>query len=454
MEGMAANSKADFSPVSDIIRALQDILARPTQVTIPDLETPYFQASSPDANISAIELKDRTVIDVISTERQQQLDVVVHEISGLQTVMDSINNLHQQLSKKKDKITQSMNSHQRLASALWRFPTEVLSYIFMYCLPEDKYLSPMSNLAPALLTRICRRWRDVAVGTPVLWCRLFVDVYDRGWQKTAFGCDSWLKRSQQCPLSLAVKYVGHDTTNQRSLLRPYMSQISSLCICFSSFYPDGPFMLTDFIALQELTIHHSHHDPALVQWISRLPLTLRSLKLLGMWFDIGEPPSSKPVWSHLTNVHIVVYRDSKVLFLLRLCPNLSSLTACVTLGTLQAQMPFTHTKLQYLRIADGNMHAGSFHCLFDVLSLPNLRVLEASEIVPWPHEKFKDFLARSNCPLESLIFGVGVWATDEERAEYSALIPSMEVIVDHKRPNYRDLMLASTPNDGNDDGGL
>ncbi|KAG2350968.1 hypothetical protein BDR05DRAFT_840418, partial [Suillus weaverae] len=105
----------------------------------------------------------------IITEHQQQLDPVVHEISDLQTVMDSINNLHQQLSEKKDKITQSMNSHKRLASALWRLPTEVLSCIFMYCLLEDKYLSPVSNLAPVLLTRICRQWRDVAVGTPCLW---------------------------------------------------------------------------------------------------------------------------------------------------------------------------------------------------------------------------------------------------------------------------------------------
>ncbi|KAG2352740.1 hypothetical protein BDR07DRAFT_1223717, partial [Suillus spraguei] len=69
------------------------------------------------------------------------------------------------LAEKKDKITQSMNSHKRLASALSRLPTEILSHIFMYCLPEDKYLSPASKLAPVLLTRICRRWRDVAVST-------------------------------------------------------------------------------------------------------------------------------------------------------------------------------------------------------------------------------------------------------------------------------------------------
>ncbi|KAG1886084.1 hypothetical protein F4604DRAFT_61608 [Suillus subluteus] len=218
-----------------------------------------------------------------------------------------------------------------------------------------------------------------------------------------------------------------------------MNQISSLYICFSSSYPVVPLVSAGLIALQELTIYHPHHNPALVQWVSRLPPTLRSLKLLGLWFDIEQPSSLNPVWSHLTNVHIVIYRDAQVLFLLRLCPNLSSLMAHVTLGTLRGSIPFTHTKLQSLHVADNIMHAHSFACLFNALSLPNLRVLEAREIIPWPHEEFKKFLSRSSCPLESLIFGVGVWTTDEERAEYTALIPSREVVVDHKRPDYRDL---------------
>jgi len=37
------------------------------------------------------------------------------------------------------------------------------------------------------------------------------------------------------------------------------------------------------------------------------------------------------------------------------------------------------------------------------------------------------FFARSNCPLERLIFdaGVQVWMTEERRAEYTAFIPSL-----------------------------
>ncbi|KAG1740806.1 uncharacterized protein EDB91DRAFT_1004775, partial [Suillus paluster] len=77
-----------------------------------------------------------------------------------------------QLVDQKDRVIQSLDLHKRFGSALWRLPTEVLSHIFIFCLPEVKYLSPASKLAPMLLTRICQRWREVAVGMPSLWCML------------------------------------------------------------------------------------------------------------------------------------------------------------------------------------------------------------------------------------------------------------------------------------------
>ncbi|KAG1748696.1 hypothetical protein EDB19DRAFT_1683168 [Suillus lakei] len=436
---MAANSKANLSPVSNIIFALQVILAR-SQVIIPDLETPYSQASSLNTNYPAIELKDRAVIGAIITERQQELDAVLHEISGLETVMDGINNLRRQLVKKKDKITQSMNSHKRLISTLWRLPTEVLSSIFIYCLPEDKYLPPASGQAPMLLTRICRRWRDVAVDMPSLWCRLSVDVHDGYWQRAAFGCNSWLKRSQQRPLSLALTCVACDTVEQRSLLQPYMNQISSLNIHFPySYYADVPFMLTNLLTLQDLTIRVSDPQPRLVQWMSRLPPTLRSVKIMGL-FDIELLSSLNPVWFHLTDVHMTILRINEVLLLLRLCPNLSSLTTRVAPNRGQALVSFTHTKLQSLRIADNGVFTRPLSDMFNALSLPDLRVFEASNVLPWPHEAFKTLLARSNCPLETLSFGGDVTMTDEQRAEYVALIPSVEVVVDPRVPSWHVLL--------------
>ncbi|KAG1773303.1 hypothetical protein EV702DRAFT_1201180 [Suillus placidus] len=93
-------------------------------VQTPGLETPYSRF--PNVNHSAINGKDLD-ISAIVTKRQQQLDAVLHEISGLETIMDSVRNLHQQLVDKKEKITRYMNLHKRLVSALWCIPNEVLA---------------------------------------------------------------------------------------------------------------------------------------------------------------------------------------------------------------------------------------------------------------------------------------------------------------------------------------
>ncbi|KAG1813157.1 uncharacterized protein BJ212DRAFT_1366829 [Suillus subaureus] len=335
------------------------------------------------------------------------IDAILHEMSGLYAVMDSIKNLRLKLVEQKDKIVQSMTLHKRLVSAVWRLPPEILSHIFMYCLPEEQYLSPAPRLAPMLLTRICRRWRDVAVATPGLWCRLFVDVDYSDWQPTAFGCNSWLKRSRQYPLSLAVKFLADGIANQRILLQPYLNQISSLFAYFPLYCTDTPFMLTELVALQELVIHNLDYNPAL--------LNFEQLSFLN------------PTWPHLTNVHARILKESQVLLLLRLCPNLSSLTTRMRPGR-QALVAYTHTKLQSFRITAPRTPDRCLPRLMNALLLPDLRVLEAINITPWPHKEFKAFLARSRCPLETLILGAGVTIKNDQRAEYTALIPSLEYI--------------------------
>ncbi|KAG1738481.1 hypothetical protein EDB19DRAFT_892914 [Suillus lakei] len=58
--------------------------------------------------------------------------------------------------------------HQGFVSGLWRLPTEVLSQFFTP-VPEPDAFEPPSELdAPMLLTRVCQRWREVALGIPSL----------------------------------------------------------------------------------------------------------------------------------------------------------------------------------------------------------------------------------------------------------------------------------------------
>ncbi|KAG2112407.1 hypothetical protein DEU56DRAFT_202605 [Suillus clintonianus] len=395
---------------------------------MPDFDPAYSQACL-NLNRSAIELNDQTVGAII-TERQHQLHAVSLESSGLETVMDGIIDLHQQLFVKEGQITQSLNLHKRLGSALWRLPTEVLSQIFHYCLPEFGHSRPLSDReAPMSLTGVCQRWREVSVGTPSLWCGLRISPNRRHkWNNQVFRYDLWFKRSRGRPVSLAFSccYIWH-SSELRSFFQPYINQISSLSIDFSLGAKQLELLLTGIPALQELTISATKiNGSAIVQCISRLPITLRSLKIHKPSFDHGHMSMYNRVWAHLTNVAITIHEPNSVLRLLQLTPNLVSLSISTPLLSAQDFEPFTHFRLQTLSIYGGSAPQNRLYTLFDFLSLPNLRTFEAVYNRPWPHAEFKAFLIRSNCPLETMILSYDVRMTDEQRAEYVALIPSIK----------------------------
>ncbi|KAG1772604.1 hypothetical protein EV702DRAFT_619846 [Suillus placidus] len=424
---------------------------------MPDLDTPYSRAGIPNINHPTIEPNSKS-ISAILIERQQQLDAVLREISGLKMVMNGIRKIHQQLAGQKEKIIQSMTFHKGLESALWRLPTEVLSQIFHRCLPEDEYLTPASNLAPMLLTRICRPWRNIVVDMPSLWCRLHVEIYigrvrqeddedsadsesegsesdveadDRAWQRAAFCYDSWLKRSRGHPLSLVLQRYP-STKLLGSLLQPYMNQISSLSIHIPR-QAERLLLLKDIPALRELVIlgMGSFGIRNMAQYFSQLPSTMRVLDVIPLTLDIRGVSSLDPIWAHLTHVKITLRHPDAFLHLIHLCPNLSSLTVRGTGFYEQRTLePFTHTNIQSLCMIDDTSMM-MISSLVDALSLPNLRVLEACCTYNslWPHEQLRDLFARSKCPLERLIFSSRATMKDVPRAEYVALIPSLDVVV-------------------------
>jgi hypothetical protein len=400
-----------------------------------DLESPYSRFPNPDGS-QDFQLGNQSV-NVILTERQQQLDAVLHDISGLDSVIDRIKTHRQQLVEKHDEIIQCMTLHRGYTSALWRLPVEVLSQIFVHCLPpETDHFQVSQKLAPIVLTRICRRWRDIVVNMPSLWCRLFVTI--RPWQRVSPWYDLWLMRSRERPISLAIHCFPDSSANLRSLLHPYSTRISSLQIILDDDTIALPKLLfKHFPALQEITLewrrgsYESYDETAIVQFISRLPCSLRDLRLQGI---MANPFSFSTcnVWAHLTNVKITVHRLHEFIQLLQLCPNLSSLDIGLSYQSAVAQPlePFSHANLQSLSIACPRLWSTSRPDLFNALTLPNLRVLEARYLGVLPHEEFKAFLVRSGCPLECLILGRGVMMTDEQRAECMTLIPSLDVAYD------------------------
>ncbi|OAX35245.1 hypothetical protein K503DRAFT_723284 [Rhizopogon vinicolor AM-OR11-026] len=335
-----------------------------------------------------------------------------------------------------------MNLHKGLLSALWRLSDEVLYQTFLQCLPEPDIMQCSPELPPLLLTRICRRWREVAVDMPGLWCRLFMEIDGSNWQQSVFCYDSWLKRSQGLPLALELCGNADDATGLQSLLEPYNNQISSLVI-YDDVTEASDLLLRNLPALRELTLMGGltrFYQQPVAGSILRLPLTLRSLRLIeGACIDTFQHLCSfNPVWAHLTHVEIVLNDPHIFLHLLQLGLNLSSVMIHLIPrhnNVIPALEPITHTNLQFLYlVCDWHKGRSPLHGMFASLSLPILRVLVARDVgVRWPHEEFQAFLARSNCPLESLTLPAGR-TLDEQRAEYIALLPSLKVLEEYRRP--------------------
>ena len=80
---------------------------------------------------------------------------------------------------------------------------EILSHIFVDCLPRQQFLRPRKEDAPLLLTQVCKYWRKVALSEQTLWCALDISThkFDENHIKLMA---TWLKRSGCCPISIRV----------------------------------------------------------------------------------------------------------------------------------------------------------------------------------------------------------------------------------------------------------
>ncbi|KAF7343916.1 F-box domain-containing protein [Mycena venus] len=84
-------------------------------------------------------------------------------------------------------------------------PNEIVSEIFVHFLPPYPDCPPLLGfLSPTMLTHICRKWRGVALATPMLWRAIkFSDPFIT-YQRQVQIYDLWIRRSGSFPLSVVM----------------------------------------------------------------------------------------------------------------------------------------------------------------------------------------------------------------------------------------------------------
>ncbi|OCB86565.1 hypothetical protein A7U60_g6461 [Sanghuangporus baumii] len=98
--------------------------------------------------------------------------------------------------------------HGSSATPLTRLPSELISQIFEYTLPDKPSFSPSSS--PLALTQICRQWRAIALKTPRIWGKFLIP----DWQELPANILElvrlWVSRSAETPLDIDISLFNED----------------------------------------------------------------------------------------------------------------------------------------------------------------------------------------------------------------------------------------------------
>ncbi|KAJ7098548.1 hypothetical protein B0H15DRAFT_581278 [Mycena belliarum] len=290
-----------------------------------------------------------------------------------------------------------------VAHPISSLPPELLSLVFLHCLPSCQQLS--LSTAPLLLTRICGGWRLIALRTPELWSTVFLELFalpvDRFEPKLRM-LEYWLARSAAHSLSLYF-HVRQPIPDAVPLLTAHAPRWRDVDLFlhrktlagFSS--PDQQLPLLRRLSLACLPA--SEDDPHPEHWVTAFgdapALVEVSLRRLA-------PKHVVLPWAQLTTFSVQCNDPGDALRVLLLAPGLETFSLDLTrsaepTSALAELEPLVHDALRSLTLAVHPAAAPALptHALLAPLTLPALRTLALPPLGPADVTPLHAFFARS-----------------------------------------------------------
>ena len=293
-----------------------------------------------------------------------------------------------------------------------RLLPELLSEIFLLCLPDDLYIRPDPLQAPLLVCGVCRTWREIAIGLPMLWSSLAAKT-----DSVVSLVELWLQRSANLPLSIEFIY-GPPRLLAVMMRYTYRWQHVKCTISKNPWNVGQP--LSTSAPLLE-TFDYSCYITAGSRLRKQLDAIMRSaLHLHSFIFSSIEAPvflDTCTSWSRLTVLELNC--DLAVNGCLDILHLGTQLLQC-TFGRVDKPSSLPNVFAQPTNVC----HLSSLVIqgtqdlspLYDHLIMPSLRHLDITydrfyEQAPWgfpgvfrdwPQASFMNFLSRSSCHLEYL----------------------------------------------------
>jgi hypothetical protein len=201
-------------------------------------------------------------------------------------------------------------------------PNEIISEIFVQFLPMYSGFPPLTGiLSPTLLTQICCKWREIALGTPLLWNAIELTPENHiHLERQVEIAHTWLGRSRCCPLSLDLEFIDEAQANFSHVLTivvPHRTRLEYLLLYISPTYLptiEGPMPL-----LWQLSLILEHSTFASVVTFREVPL-LRTVILNGAATSSVILP-----WAQLTSLTLLFVSPDQCTSILK---QTSSLVEC------------------------------------------------------------------------------------------------------------------------------
>ncbi|KAF7354377.1 F-box domain-containing protein [Mycena venus] len=323
-------------------------------------------------------------------------------------------------------------------------PYELISDIFISCLPLRRRVRPHRNRAPLNLASICGQWRSVAITTPQLWTSIYLnfdgkDGYDGipllfGFPdaellagRTAALMDLWFTRAAGHPLSISLICTQyHSLPNDvLTIIQRYYTQWGrvELAIPIADFLVfnqvAGPFSSLASLSLR-ITDHLDPFSGVRIHSIHRSP-HLRALQLMDKLFrptmvhDVLVLPQTLEALRVLHSEHKDTVMADFASIIDRL-PNLRHFDSSAGWPALlhgdRVPTSLTSFRANSSRILD----------FFTMPTLQHLHVwFEDASLVP--------FLLHSQCHLASLTLDVDEHLPIEVFADCLSLVPALDTLV-------------------------
>ncbi|KAJ7724861.1 hypothetical protein B0H16DRAFT_1698487 [Mycena metata] len=280
-------------------------------------------------------------------------------------------------------------------------PPEIISEIFVHCLPDKRKLDVVNpDEAPLLLMHVCSPWRQIAIATPQLW-----STFEFTGTKKSFNivdiAETWFNRASKRELSVKLHGALVGTTDLARflpILQRHTQEMRSLEISLhwaQLTLIDSPL---DCVRLQKVAIEVLGGAPG------NSPLMFVNVSLLREVSLGGLPISCVALpWSRITKFTGARFRIAECLEALRAMPNLMECAFATTWNALDA-VALSHQHIQHLTLFRSEAGAEEADCpqLLGFVTLPALKALVVGGVFDF-EDALDSFLSRSAVQLQKLI---------------------------------------------------